>query len=58
MNTIDTSVLWGYVLFILAINILHVYCVKCLDKHILLLILNSYNDNICFVDFCVPNIGN
>jgi len=43
MNTTDTSVLWGYVLLILAINILHnVYCVKSLDKHILLLILNSH----------------
>jgi len=42
MNTIDTSVLWRYVLLILAINILHVYCVKCLDEYLLLLILNSH----------------
>jgi len=43
MNTIDSSVLWGYVLLILAINILHNdYCVNSLDKHLLLLILNSH----------------
>jgi len=57
VNTIDTSVLWGYVLLLfLVINILHnVYCVKRLNKHILLLFLNSYLTKIIFVSlilFC------